>query len=508
MPPTEPPLAQLDRLLKQGDAAGALRVADQLIAQSRRSFPGWLGRAVAQMNLGRIAEADADIEQAIRLAPADPQANLIRGLLDQRLGRIDRAAESLRRVIQSKAPQAAEASIALAELYWFAHRRDALKAFIEAGGAWLKDPRAALAVARMRAQDDPEGALAELLAISTRERNPVLRRAAGFEAVGMLDRAGRYREAFDLATRLHADTTPPFDLEGMLGQVRDQAATLDRLAASGERWITPRVEPVTGVSMVVGLPRSGTTLLEQMLDRHPSIGGIGEYDGIETLGGDLVSMGRWPRGLASAPREALMAVQQRYLAGAARLRREGAAWSFDKTLRGWRWLPAIAAVMPGTVCFHVARDPRDMAISVLLSHFHPINDGWTGGLASIRRVVEAERSVLPRALEALGLPHERVVYERLVDDPAGHAQRCLARLGLAMDERVLAPEQNARAVFTLSHEQVRRPINRASIGRWRNYAFAFDGSWDALAAAHEAQVAARESHAAARAEPPMRGDPA
>ena len=489
MPPVEPPLAQLDRLLKQGDAAGALRVADQLIAQSRRSFPGWLGRAIAQMNLGRIAEADADIEQAVRLSPADPQALLIRGLLDQRLGRIDRAVDSLRRVHQAKVPQAVDAGVALAEVYWFAHRREELKAFIDAGGAWMKDPRAALAVARLRTKDDPEGALAELRAIVARERSPVLRRVAGFDAVGLLDRMARYREAFDLATSLHADTTPPFDLEGMLQQVRDQAATLDRLAVGGERWITPRVDPVPGVAMVVGLPRSGTTLLEQMLDRHPAVSGIGEYDGVETIGGDLVSMGRWPRGLAATSREALLAVQQRYLAGAGRLRREGAQWTFDKTLRAWRWLPAIAAVMPGTVCFHVARDPRDMAISILLSYFNPVSDGWTAGLASIRRVIEAERSVLPRALEALALPHERIVYEHLVEDPAGHAQRCLSRMGLAMDDRVLAPEANARAVFTLSHEQVRRPINRASIGRWRNYAFAFDGSWDALASAHESIVA-------------------
>ena len=53
---------------------------------------------------------------------------------------------------------------------------------------------------------------------------------------------------------------------------------------------------------------------------------------------------------------------------------------------------------------------------------------------------------------------------------------------------MLAPQENRRAVFTLSHEQVRRPINTSSIGRWKNYAFAFDGSWDALSAAHERAV--------------------
>ena len=483
MPPTETPLARLDRLLKQGDMAAALHAADELLGQSKRSFPGWLGRAVANLNLGNLADADADIETACRLSPGDLQALLIRGMVDQRLGRIDRAVESLSRVAASKSPQAVEAGVALSEVLWFAHRHDALRARVAAGDAWISDPRAALALARLRAQDDPEGALADFLAIVARERSPVLRRIAGFDAVGLLDKAGRYREAYDLAARTHADTTPPFDLEGMLGPVRDQRALVEK----GERWITPRVDPVAGVALVVGLPRSGTTLLEQMLDRHPAIAGIGEYEGIDRIGGDLVAMGRWPRGLALAPREALARVQQRYLEGARRLRRPDATWAFDKTLRAWRWLPAVAAVLPDARCLHVTRDPRDMAISIFLSYFHPVTDGWTAGLASIRRVVEAERSILPRALEVLGIPHERLVYEDLVDDPAGHAQRCLARLDLAMDERVLAPEANARAVFTLSHAQVRRPINRSSIGRWRNYAFAFDGAWDALAAAHDEQ---------------------
>jgi hypothetical protein len=106
------------------------------------------------------------------------------------------------------------------------------------------------------------------------------RRAAGFEAVGLLDKTGRYREAFDLAVRVHADTTPPFDLEGFLQAPREHATK----AASGAKWVSARAEPVQSTALVVGLPRSGTTLLEQMLDRHPAISGIGEYEGLDALG--------------------------------------------------------------------------------------------------------------------------------------------------------------------------------------------------------------------------------
>jgi hypothetical protein len=128
----------------------------------------------------------------------------------------------------------------------------------------------------------------------------------------------------------------------------------------------------------------------------------------------------------------------------------------------------------------MTRDPRDQAISIFLSYFHPIADGWTGSLESIRRVIEAERSILPRALEALDLPHESLSLEELVAEPEAHANRCLSRLGLALDSRVLRPEANPRTVFTLSHEQVRRPINRAGLGRSQNYEFAFGAAWDAL----------------------------
>ena len=483
MPPKETPTAAIERLLNSGDALGALRVADELIAKSRQSFPGWLTRGCVNLNLGRLAEADIDIDHALKLAPKDPHANLLRGMIDQRIGRIDSAIKHLRLVTASNAPQSIEASVTLAEVYWFSHRRKELAAFMEAGGAWTKDPRAALMNARLRASEDRDGAIVELTTLSARERSPVLRRVAGFEAVGLLDKAGRFREAFDLATKLHADTTPPFDLEGLLAPVRESEAQL----RAGFTPNAPRVDAVTNLALVVGLPRSGTTLLEQMLDACPAISGIGEYDGLDTLSNDLISTGRWPRGAASMTRETLTAMQSRYMSGALRLKREGATIMFDKTLRAWRMMPMIAAVLPGTVCFHVARDPRDTAISTFLSYFHPLNDGWTASLPSLRRVLEAERSIFPQLLDSYGFSHERIVYEDFVADPAQHAAQCLQRLGLAMDERVLAPEANTRAVFTLSHEQVRRPINRTSIGRWKNYEFAFDGSWDALAAAHDSR---------------------
>ncbi len=470
MPPAETPTAALQRQLDAGRFEEAIATADAIIATNRRAFAAWLGRARARMRLGHVTDADRDIDEALKLAPSDPHAGLIRAMVDQRLGRIDAAVSRLRKLATAPGALGIEAAVLLSEVLHFAHRREELQALVTAGGAWAADPRAALASARALARERPTEAVDALRRIAVPSAGVVLHRVAGFELVQLLDRLGQYREAFALATSLHAATTPPYDLEGLLLRIREQS----ELLARGTPWFTPRTEPVQGVAMVVGLPRSGTTLLEQMLDRHPAICGIGEYEGIDRMGDAVVNTGRWPRGLGVMRPEVAARVQAAYIDGLARLRRPSAAWTFDKTLSAWMWLPAVACFLPGAVCLHVERDPRDTAISMFLSFFNPRWYGWMSSLDSILRVIDAERSVVRPALAQLGIPHESLAYEALVADPASHAQRCLARMGLPMDDAVLAPEGNARAVYTLSHEQVRRPINAASIGRWRNYGWAFE----------------------------------
>jgi hypothetical protein len=106
--------------------------------------------------------------------------------------------------------------------------------------------------------------------------------------------------------------------------------------------------------------------------------------------------------------------------------------------------------------------------------------GFTSSLASIRRVIELERKVVPAAIELLNLRAVSGVYEELVDHPQREIRRVLDVIGVPFDPIVLAPEANTRTVLTLSYEQVRRPINRSSIGRWKNYEFAFDAAWDTI----------------------------
>ena len=472
--PATPENPDLDALLARRAFGEVLQRTQTSLRRNPRDLRAWHAQARAAFALGRLTVADEAIERAIRLNGASHDLALLRAIIDHRLGRSDAAIDRLRGLIAKGAPNTVDATMALAEVLHRAGRRQELQTLVSSGGNWLSDPRAQIFTARVTALTDPTGTADRLEAFARSDAVAMARRIAGFDAVRMLDAAGEYRRAFALAEHLHATTGEPFDVDGVIADANAQSALLAR----GKPWFTPRAPAVNGVALVVGMPRSGTTLLEQMLDRHSAVTGIGEYDGINTLGTAVISAGAWPTGLAMLPTDEALAMQQNYLSGIASMRRGNTQWMFDKSLNTWHWLPAVAAVMPGAVCFHIMREPRDTAVSLFLSNFHPKNVGWTSSLESIRRIIAAERALVPQALHTLGIPHESIVYEELVADPRGHMERCLKRMGLAMEETVLAPEANARTVLTLSHEQVRKPINRSSIGRWKNYEWAFGAEWD------------------------------
>ncbi len=483
----ETPPELLERLLRSGDPVGALRAADALLAKVPTSFVARLARCRAELMMSRFVEAERDLEIALRLSPRDDLANLLRADLDMRAGHDEASITRLRPIAMGRGPHAAEAMFSLLDALYASGRRTEMVEAMKTPGAWTKDDRAQLYAARAAATADPESGIARLTEVFRSRIAPSLRRFAGFEAVGLLDKAGRYREAWDLATETHRTTGVPFDMDNHLIPVRDQLARVEK----GVNWITPKAPKVDGVAIMVALPRSGTTLLEQMLDRHPAISGIGEYDGLGSVLEGLDATGAWPRMPQMIPADRYAAIQALYMEGANRLRRPGAPWVFDKVLRTWRCLPEVAAVLPGAVCIQVDRDPRDLATSLYLSYFHERSVGWTGDLGAAYKVIELKAKLIPRAFDVLGIPHETVIYEDLVEDPGAHAERCLARMGLAMDERVLAPEDNTRLTVTVSTQQVRKPINRSSIGRWRNYEWAFDAAWEKLSSEHHAR---RRSH--------------
>ena len=231
-------------------------------------------------------------------------------------------------------------------------------------------------------------------------------------------------------------------------------------------WIAQAARAGSGDAtpiLIVGMPRSGTTLVEQIISNHPEVAAGDELHFWNKCGAE------WHRagvGMAEAPFLAKAAAD--YL-GVLREIGPRAARVTDKMPFNFLWAGLIHVAFPRATIIHCRREPVDTALSIHQTHFHPTLLFPTGGTELVRyfdgyqKLTGHWRSVLPpdRYLE--------VNYEELTREPEPVIRRMIAACGLAWHDACLRPESNARAVRTPSKWQARQPINRSSVARWRRY---------------------------------------
>ena len=220
--------------------------------------------------------------------------------------------------------------------------------------------------------------------------------------------------------------------------------------------------------LILGMPRSGTTLVEQIVSMHPEVGAGDELNFWNERGA------AWHKSAANGNRTAV--VTKEFVARAAAdylrvLRTIGpkSARVTDKMPFNFLWAGLIHVAFPNATIIHCRRAPVDTALSIHQTHFHPGLAFPTGGdelvayFHSYRRLTDHWRSVLPpdRFIE--------VDYEELTCAPEPVIRRIIAACGLTWQESCLRPESNPRAVRTPSKWQTRQPIYRTSVARWRRY---------------------------------------
>ena len=220
--------------------------------------------------------------------------------------------------------------------------------------------------------------------------------------------------------------------------------------------------------LIIGMPRSGTTLVEQVISMHPEVGAGGELNFWNEHGAAWLGVG--------AAGDEAQPVLSEFLAKAAadylsvlRAIAPKAARVTDKMPFNFLWAGVIHLAFPHAIIIHCRRTAVDTALSIHQTHFHPTLAFPTGGaelveyFRSYERLIEHWRSVLPadRFLE--------VDYEDLTRAPEPVIRRIIAACGLAWHDACLHPESNPRSVKTPSKWQTRQPIYRTSVARWRRY---------------------------------------
>jgi hypothetical protein len=219
--------------------------------------------------------------------------------------------------------------------------------------------------------------------------------------------------------------------------------------------------------LILGMPRSGTTLVEQIVSSHPNAAGGGELTFWTERGA------AWHQAGLAATDATFQAQFQTQAAadylGVLRAIGPKAARVTDKMPFNFLWVGLIHLAFPRATIIHCRRAAIDTALSIHQTHFHPALAFPTGGAELVayfkgyRRVTDHWRRVLPaeRFIE--------VDYEELTRAPEPVIRRIIAGCGLPWDDACLRPERNPRAVKTPSKWQTRQPINRGSVERWRRY---------------------------------------
>lgn len=227
-----------------------------------------------------------------------------------------------------------------------------------------------------------------------------------------------------------------------------------------------------GVIFILGMPRSGSTLVEQILASHPDVEGLGERTELGDIAAALLdaddAYAALPHALAACSPENLKVLGQRYLDLTQRHRKTKRPYFTDKMPANWRFVLFIHLALPRAKIIDVRRHPMACCLSVFSTYFNrstsmPTSLAQLGQYyADYVRLMDWMDATCP------GLVY-RIYHEQLIERPETEIRRLLAGLDLDFEPGCLRFHENPRAIYTPSAQQVRSPISRRGLVRWRNY---------------------------------------
>jgi tetratricopeptide (TPR) repeat protein len=281
---------------------------------------------------------------------------------------------------------------------------------------------------------------------------------------------GDVAEAFRLyaqGARLNRSRLP-YDPAGPSARGRAVAATFTR--AFFDKRGQGGAEDTAPI-FIVGLPRSGSTLVEQILASHPDVEGTSELPYLPQIDRELIR--RRPLAAGRHPASALNGIgRQRlgegYLVRAALHRRAARPFFTDKNLGNFQHVALIELILPNARIIDVRRHPLASGVALFR---HLLSAGWSFacGLEDIGRFYRDYVELMAHFDDVLPGRVHRVIYEDLVEDTEGEVRRLLSHCGLTFDPACLRFHETQRAVLTPSADQVRRPIFREGLDHWRQY---------------------------------------
>jgi predicted Zn-dependent protease len=425
-------------LNRQGKAELALPQVQRLLAREPRN-PGYRNlHAAILANLGDYRGSIAIYEDVLREYPRQPAVWMSYGHALKTAGRQTDSIAAYRRALALQHT--------LGEAWWSLAN---LKTF-RFSDAELESMRGALGRVDLADED---------------------RLHLEFALAKALEDAGAWQESFTHYAQGNAlrRAAHPYDAAETSGLVRRSRELFTReffAARAGCGSQAP--DPI----FVVGLPRSGSTLIEQILASHSLVEGTMELPDIPRIARELARGGEGETGLLAAlaalPPAELLALGERYLERTRLMRHSAAPYFVDKMPNNWVYVGLIQLILPKAKIIDARRHPLACCFSCFKQHFAR-GQNFTYGLEDLGRYYADYVSLMAHFDAVLPGRVHRVCYEAMIEDTEAEVRRLLAYCGLQFEVACLRFYENERAVRTASSEQVRQPIFREGLEQWRHY---------------------------------------
>jgi len=489
-------------LTDQGEYERAAAAARRAIEINPRMADAYINLAGVEKERGRHAEALRWLDALLAFAPSHPGGLAARAMALKYFDRLDEALDSAKRAVAAS-PQSAEAHNTLGQILQARNQFDpALTSFDTAAtlpGTAAESAGVNRGLLLMEAGRKAEAIAAFDALLEARPRSAMgwFNRAdlktfaagdpdiARMEALVRPDGAQSFNDRMSIHFALAKAYLDAGDSERAfihLGEGnRMKRGTFSYDADETSRWMrgfTKIFSPALAKKFkgagcdsampifVVGIPRSGTTLVEQILASHPDVHGAGELSVLQRL---TDSIGDYPAGAARLGPDDFARLGQEYLAQVAP-KAEGRRHVVDKLPANFLHIGLIRLILPNARIVHCRRDPVDTCLSCYtklfsaeqvfaynLTELGRFHRSYQEQVAHWRKVVPSDRFI-------------DVDYEAVVDDLEGQARRLVEFLGLPWNESCVRFHENKRVVRTASVNQVRQPIYKTSAGRWRKHA--------------------------------------
>ncbi len=423
--------------------------------------------------MGRDQEAETSYLQALKVNPADPVAlkNMSTTQLSQ--GNFENAlkyGQELARFHPAQVDIPVIKARILERQGQLEQAYDFIKPLVDQG---KENTEIALLYAdicqRVKRYDEAVALLERVLATDDIKTNYSDRISIQFKLGALYDAAKNYEQAFKYYKAANESKRVVFNNDAFSASVDKLIETFDtQISGNLPRGSNDSERPV----FIVGMPRSGTTLVEQILASHPDVYGAGELEDIRLAIANLPRLIEiqkpFPDCFADLTQQTVDQVAQVYLDHLQQLSND-ARYVIDKMPGNFLHLGFIALLFPRTHIIHCMRDPLDTCLSCYFSEFKGTAHRYSYRLEDLAHYYNDYHRLMQHWYRVLDIPILNVSYSELISDQEAVIRNILEFLNLEWDDACLRFYENKRVVNTLSYNQVRQPIYTRSVGRWRHY---------------------------------------